>query len=212
MSKMKMIMILGGLAVVSFVVSFVVSSWLTKKPAATAATQPAEPATQPSAMMAAVPSLSPKERQLDELVQELKARMESCRKKEAELEKREKRLAMAQESLTKQAKDVENQLIQLKAPLANLQAEQRRLKDTQVLITSQEGANLKKTAAIYEKMDAASGGKILENMCTGQQEDDAARILHFMSEKSAAKVLMEITDKNLVAKLTDKLKRMKEEG
>lgn len=217
MGKKQLILLLGGLAVVSFGISLGVSHFILKKeppkPSAGAQGPGGEPASMPAGVMASVvPALSPKEKQLEDLIQELKSRVEEARKREAELDKREKRLAMAQEALGKQAKEIEDQVILLKAPLTNLQSEQKRLKDLQVSITALEAVNLKKTAAIYEKMDAASGGKVVEQMCAGSQEDDAAKILRFMSERSAAKLMQEISDKALVARLCDKMKRMKEES
>jgi hypothetical protein len=38
-------------------------------------------------------------------------------------------------------------------------------------------------------MDATAGGRILEGMCTNKQESDAVKILHYMQERSVAKVL-----------------------
>ena len=216
----KTILVLTVLAVVSFGVSLGVAMWMNKsaKPAAPggdtskASPESGEPATMPASGELASPVPSLKEKQLDDLIHDVRARVDGCKKREAELDQRQRRLEIAQEMLKKQADELENLRVQLVAPLTSLKQEQQKLKDLQVVIEAGEMANLKKTAAIYEKMEAPKASAIIEGMCSGQQEDDAARILHYMSEKSAAKLMQEFSDKTLGARLTEKLKRIKEEA
>ena len=49
-------------------------------------------------------------------------------------------------------------------------------------------------------------------MVNNKQEDDAVKILRSLSDKTAAKMLGEISDKAVVAKLLDKLKRVTEQS
>jgi flagellar motility protein MotE (MotC chaperone) len=159
-----------------------------------------------------VTAMRPSERQLDELQKEYRQKLEACRKKEDELQTLAKRVAMEQELLKKQATDLENLQVQLVAPLTRLKEAQAELQRTRVTVAAQEKANLKRTALIYAGMDSAAGGRILTDMCQNNKEDDAAKILFYMQERAAAKLLAEIRDRGLAAKLFDKLKVIKEES
>ncbi len=155
---------------------------------------------------------TPKERQLDELIRQVQGKMVECQQREEALTEREGRIALTQDLLKKQTKDLDNQLVTLLARQAGLSQEQEKLEKSRIRIAQEEKANLKKTAQIYEKMDAASGGRILLGLCEGQQIDDAVKILYYMGDRSAAKLLAEINDKALAAQLTELLKRIREEG
>ena len=157
-------------------------------------------------------TLRMKERELDELVKELRARIEACRKRQEELEVWDKRIRMAGEALKRQAQELEAIRMQLVAPLASMREAKAELENTRVRIGAEEAANVKRIAGMYEKMDSASGGQILADMCSNAQEDDAVKILHYMSERAAGKVLSEMPDKTLAARLCAKLKTIREEG
>ncbi len=213
----KKIMLVGGLAAASFVGALAFAYITTPRPKAPVDANKHEQAatTAPSSITAGLVNgdlkLSPKEAQLDELIREVRVKLAECKQHEAALEEREGRLAIAQEQLKKQTKELENLQIQLLAPLAAIKDEQEKLQKARVQVAQDEKVNLKRTASIYEKMDAASGGKILTGMCE-QQMDDVVKILFYMTERSAAKILGEMPDKTLAARLTERLKRVKEEG
>ncbi len=154
--------------------------------------------------------LSLKEKQLDETVSLLQEQQEACRQRQSELDQREKRLLMTQDLLRKQALELETTRLQLAAQLAAIKDDQARLDSARTVISQQEKVNIKKTAQIYEKMDPASSSKIVEGMCSNNQSDDAVKILHFMSDRAAAKLLGEMQDKAVVAKLVEKLKNVTE--
>ena len=211
MSKMiKIVCVLAVVGAVCFGGAFGVSLLMVKPgPKTAAATQPAAPPvdlTQPGGEVAL------QQRELDELVREVRGRLSACTQREQRLEERERRLEMVQGLLKKEAQELETLRLQLVSPLTQAKEAQARLRSLQVSISQQEKANLKKTAAVYDKMDAAEAAKILEGMVANRQEDDAARLLHFMNERSAAKVLASLGDKALAARLTDRLKRIQEEG
>lgn len=211
----KMIKITSVLAVVAAICfggAFGVSLMMVKPtPKTAAATQPARPVVdlvQPAGEVA----VALQQRELDELVREVRSRLSACTQREQRLEERERRLQMVQGLLKKEAQELETLRLQLVTPLTQAKEAQARLRSLQVSISQQEKANLKKTAAVYDKMDASEAAKILEGMVTNRQEDDAARLLHFMNERSAAKVLASLGDKALAARLTDRLKRIQEES
>ena len=215
--KLKIIIVMVGLAALSFGAFFFVFSSMNKN-ANTLSTAKetaagSESATsQPSVLLGgAVPAMAAKEKQLDDLIRELRLKIDACRKREADLEQRERHVQIAEEMLRKHAEEQDNLKVQLAAPLASLKEAQAELNRSLTLVSAAELVNIKKLAATYEKMDASAGGKIVESMCTGKQFDDAVKILHYMSDRSAAKLLAEISDKSLVGRLIEKMKRVKEE-
>jgi flagellar motility protein MotE (MotC chaperone) len=167
-----------------------------------------QPSTQPTTSLPQVPALAT-EHQVDNLVKDLQVRLEDVRKRQLELDQREKRIRISQELLIKQAQELEALRMEMVAPLTSLKEARAVLAKEQLAVTELEKANLKRTAQIYEKMDAESSGRILSGMCESNQEDDAAKILHFMSDRSAGKLLATL-DSKLAARLCDKLKKIKE--
>jgi flagellar motility protein MotE (MotC chaperone) len=219
MSKKMRIILVAGLLVLSFALSCGVSLLLAPSPAPRLAAPTTAPAARPGEdLLAAVPmvakpeGLQPRQRQLEELIRDVRARRAECIEMRQRLEQEAKRMEVARALLKKEGEDLEKLRFRLVGPLTELREAKADLEKSRILIAKEERANLKRTAAIYEKMDPASGSEILEEMCANQQETDAAKILRYMSERSAAKVLAGIKDKALAAKLSDMLKRMREQG
>lgn len=156
--------------------------------------------------------IAPRELQLNELVKELQFERQRLRTKAEELAKREKQIEMVMEDLNRSAEELETLRLKLLGPLNGLKEARVELEQTRVRIRLEEMANLKKMAKSYDVMDADGGGKILAEMCSGGQEDDAVKLLYYMKERSAAKILSALTDQALAARLTEKLKRITKEG
>jgi len=215
MGKRLLLIILAVAGVGIFAASFAVSRYLIK-PAKTQAADTQTPeaaAATNEAPKEAVPDISSvEEKHLYELVKEVRQKVGDCQKREQELQEQEKRLQMTREVVDREAQNLENQRLQLAAALARLKETQGELEKTRVAIGREEVVNLKRVAAVYDKMDATAGSRILEGMCTNKQEADAVKILYYMQERSVAKVLAEITDKSLAARLCEQLKRVKEQS
>lgn len=96
--------------------------------------------------------------------------------------------------------------------LQALKREREELNKIIININKVELENIQKNAAIYDKIPAAEGSKILERMCANNQKYDAAKLLRYMTERAAAKVLAEMKDKDLAAELLEIMKRLKEES
>jgi flagellar motility protein MotE (MotC chaperone) len=209
---MKKLIMVGVLAAVCFVGSYFVTNMLSKKPNTkhAATSKPAEQVEQVTD--AGADAVRMKEKEMDEIIKEMRGRRDELARRERDLEDREKRLQIAQDTLKKQVTELETLRLSMVAPLTNLRQATTELVRSRVNIKQEEQANLKKIAAKYEKMDATQGSKTLMAMCTNNQEDDAARILNYMSARAVANWLSEMSDKQLVAKLTDRMKRIKEEG
>jgi flagellar motility protein MotE (MotC chaperone) len=211
----KKIMIFAGLAVVSFTATFVLTHLLSPPPPPPKETlaHGQEATTQPQTHAPVEPvAVTPKEKELDELVVELRAKLAACARKEQQLDEWEKRIRIVQQDLAKQAEDLENLRVQLVAPLNSLREAKEELLATRQMVTKQEKENLKFLAARYDKMDSASSSKILTEMCANNQADDAVKLLFYMSDRPAAKLLSEMPDKALAARLSEMIKRLKEEG
>lgn len=217
MGSKKRIIILAGALVISFALSAGAFLMLVPAPKPAAAEGEPEAGQSPYDRLAYGPAplgtepLKPTERQLEELTRDLRRRLAECREREDKLAKEEKRMQMALETIQKEAQDLEKLQFQLVGPLAKLRTAKAELEKTIITIRRTEQANTKRTATVYEKMDPARAAVILAEMCKSKQEDYAAKLLHYMTEKKAAGVLGEIKDEALAAQLTAMLKRIKEE-
>jgi hypothetical protein len=165
------------------------------------------------------------EKQLKSLIFEVREKIREYDSKLDALEARERRLQVTQDTLEKDTNELNNLRIELATIVVSLQERWEKLVKTRVRIDQDEKLNLTSIAATYDKMDAASASKILINMCADSQIqegsfkkrdgsfDDAVKILHYMSERTKAKLLAElvITEPKLAAALCQRLKKITEE-
>ncbi|MEJ5259270.1 MAG: hypothetical protein WHS88_03675 [Anaerohalosphaeraceae bacterium] len=222
MKKMQLLILIAA-GIVCFATAFGVSWHLKKKraalpqpPAAASAEAPAAAAPNPgpSYLLAASEDYSPglSERQLQNLMEELRARMQDYRTKEKQLAQEEQRIQMAHQTIQEEI----DRLNQLRAKLAVLAQEieqkQQQLQNSIVRIDALEQANFQRLAATYDKMDTTQAARILAAMAAGPQAADAVKILYYMSERTTAKVLGEIgaVQPELASAINLKLKRVEE--
>jgi len=164
------------------------------------------------------------EEQLKNLVYEVRQRMQEYENKLRSLQTREQRLQMAHDTLKKDIENLNNLRVELASIVASLKDERDRLVKSKVEIAQAEKANLAKIAATYDKMDATSASEILTNMCkslapstgpggSASNLDDAVKILHYMTERTKAKLLAELvtSEPQLAAVLCGKLKQIAEQ-
>lgn len=217
--KLKII-ILVAIALVSFGATYFVSSILNPKEAPVAAdSEAAEQGEGEQPMRAAIAAgiVSPvtfkmKANALNELLKEARLKVDAYRAKQKLLDNREKRIEMAAETLKKQAQELDVARAQLIPALDIIRQAKTDLEATRTRIGKTEKANLKRISKMYNKMDAASAAETLTIMCRGGQEDDAIKIIRYMSEKKAAGLLVKMLDRKLAAKICVKLKVFQEEG
>jgi len=161
------------------------------------------------------------ERQLKSLVYEVREKVREYNNKLQGLEVREQRLQVAQDVLKKDIEDLNNLRIELASIIASLKEERDNLLKSRIEITSTEKTNMVSIAAAYDKMDVSSAGKILISMCAGQMGggkvdsggssfDEAVKILHYMTERTKAKLLAELatSEPKLAAALSQRLKQI----
>jgi len=149
------------------------------------------------------------EKQLYDLIKEVRQKVRECQKRDQDLDEQERRLQVARQLIERESQDLENLRVQVASSVARLKESQAELEKTRTAIAKDEEVNLKHVAAVYDKMDAAAAAKILEGMSSNPQDTDAVKILHYMTERSVAKVMAEFTDKNVAARLCEQMKRIK---
>jgi len=213
----KYIFLLVGLAVASVVVSAALSALLGGRTKAPAPHAPAPGAPGRAEML--LGSLAggdekplPGQKEVNELVRELRLRLEEVQRREAELTRQERRVRLAEEALQARAKELEALRMELVGPLARLKEAMAELERSRVKVGQQEKANIQRIAATFERMEAEGGSGILTGICANNQTDDVVKILYYMSERSSAKLLAAMTDKALAARLTALMQRVEEGG
>ena len=231
MSKKRIIMI-AAVGLVSFAGAFVFA-WLTKSAPASQSGDSNEPTLGISKSDSGLELPQPEagtevmktamtEKQLKNLVYEVREKIQEYNDKLRNLELREQRLQMAQDTLKEDIKDLNNLQLELASIVTGLKSERDKLLQSRVEIAKAEKANLESIAATYDKMDASSAGKILSSMCSNQIQsgtgsvgssfDDAVKILHYMTERTKAKVLAELvtSEPKLAALICHRLKQIAE--
>ena len=238
MSK-KLIIITAAAGLVSFSGAFVLG-WLTKPSPPSRPDESDQPTLvgvetvpelpQPRAgMIGAVGTASDgekkamTEKQLKNLIFEVREKVQEYNDKLQSFEVREQRLQMAQDTLKEDIKNLNNLRIELTSIVANLKDERDKLLKSRLEVAQTEKDNLVLTAATFDKMDASSAGKILVSLCTSQTQpdkvdsqssgfDEAVKILYYMTERTKAKLLAEVTtaEPKLAAFLTQRLKQIVE--
>jgi flagellar motility protein MotE (MotC chaperone) len=162
------------------------------------------------------------EKELKNLVYEVREKIQGYNRKLADLETREERLQIAHNTIKEDIEELNNMRIELASIVAGLKSERDKLLKSRVEIAQAEKANLISIAATYDKMEPASAGKILTNMSKmgtggvdsgGSSLDDVVKILHYMTERTKAKLLAELvtSEPMLSAVLCQRLKQIVEE-
>jgi len=235
----KLIIVTAAVGLVSFAGAFVFAR-LTKKTPVSPPSEPNQPLVAGQEVELKLPKLtddvvgvlaaddsatkkSMTDKQFKSLVYEVQEKIRQYDRQLASLETREHRLQMTADSLKKDIENLNNLRVKLATIVAGLKEEQDKLLKSRMEIAQTEKANLAKIAATYDKMDSASASKILSSMCAAQAQgggpgsgggnmDDAVKILHYMTERTKAKVLAELvtSEPNLAAVLCEKLKQVVE--
>ena len=214
MKKYLKFVVLGVLLLASFTGAFLFSSGQAPPPVTEEPQDQSQEKENPDekAAFAVLGKMSLQEKEVSDFAAQLKEKLRQVRTREHLLEKREKRIQIAQAQFAKEIKETEDLRIQLNTPLNRLKKTLAKLESTGIVIRQAEKANIKKIADVYSKMQPAKCCEILETMFSNEQGDDVARILRFMPERSAGKVLGEMKDKTIAAKLYEKMKGIREEG
>lgn len=167
------------------------------------------------------------EQQLKNLVLDVREKMQDYNNRLLALGVRERRLQLTQGVLKKDIENLNTLRIELASTIANLKSEHDKLLKSRLEIDRAEKVNLVSIAATYDKMDVTGASKIMTNMCAAQDTsemqaieagnisssfDDAVKILHYMTERTKAKLLAELatSEPSLAAALCKRLKQIVE--
>jgi len=167
------------------------------------------------------------EQQLKNLVLDVREKMQEYNNRLQALGVRERRLQLTQDVLKKDIENLNSLRIELASTIANLKSERDKLLKSRLEIDQTEKINFVSIAAAYDKMDVTGASKIMTNMCAAQDTseiqttgtgnvsssfDDAVKILHYMTERTKAKLLAELatSEPALAAALCQRLKQIVE--
>jgi flagellar motility protein MotE (MotC chaperone) len=152
------------------------------------------------------------ENQLKTLICDLQEKMENIKDKQKEIEQDAERVNITRQTLAGEIEQLNQLRENLNQTLLTLQEKERSIRDSMTEIEAVEKANLTKIAATYDKMDPAQSAKILNTMASNNQIKDAVKILYYMSERNAGKLLGEIgtTRPETASALSLLLKQIKE--
>jgi peptidoglycan hydrolase CwlO-like protein len=163
------------------------------------------------------------EKRLKSLAFEIREKIEEYNNKIEAIELEAQRLKVARDALKKDIENLNNLQVELASTVSSLKEQRAKLLKTRVDIDEAEKSNLVLIAATYDKMEATSASKILTNMCKKQGQSvvvgkensgfqDAVKILHYMTERTKAKVLAELvtSEPQLASLLCQRLKQISE--
>jgi chromosome segregation ATPase len=164
------------------------------------------------------------EKQLRNLMYEVREKIQEYDDKLQGLQTREQRLQTAHNMIKEDIEELNKLRVELASIVAGLKEQRDKLLQSRIQIAKAEKANLMKIAATYDKMKANSASKILTNMCSGQIQttrsgglsssmSDAVKILYYMTERTKGKLLAALatSEPTLAAVLCQKLKQIVEE-
>lgn len=224
------IIIVVAVGVLSFTASFGFN-WFKKQKAAAAAAVPPEQKTSSVASGAAQPRGLPaysfpgaggaeaeqessglSERQLQHLIYDLREKMRDYSLRERELDEESDRIELARQGLQGDIEQLNALREKLELTLTALKEKEDHLQNSLIEIEAVERANFQRLAATYERMDAAQAAKIMMAMATNNQLQDVVKILYYMSDRNAGKLLGEIGSvrPDAAAALSLQLKRVQE--
>jgi flagellar motility protein MotE (MotC chaperone) len=167
------------------------------------------------------------EQQLKNLVEDVREKIQEYDDRLKAIDMRERRLEVAHNVLKEDIKNLDNLRVEVASAITNLKSERDELLKSRLDIDQKEKNNLISIAATYDKMDVTGAGKILTSLCKPQESgqpkdrdadrksnsyDDAVKILHYMSERTKAKLLAELATSEpvLAAGLCQRLKQIVE--
>jgi hypothetical protein len=138
--------------------------------------------------------LKPREQLLDDLIKEVRVKMNDLDRRQRDLDERENRLQLSADQLKRKAQELEQLRIELVSAMTPLKAERAQLMKYRTLIESQEVENLQNTAKMWSKMDPAAAARLIIEMFQTRKGDDATKIIYYLDEKSWAAIMDEIRE------------------
>ena len=209
--KKKQIIILSLAGLLSFASTFTVSWVIKKKKAAAAVAQQAQTADPKRAasdaqsdfvdsMSLTAEATNPSgsgisERQLQHLIYDIRSKLKDHRDRQKALDTEAERIEISRLSMQEDIDRLNELQNKLNLTLAQIHQKEAALKNSLTEIGALEKNNFQRLASTYEKMDATQAGRIMTTMATSNQLQDSVKILYYMNERMAGKLLAEIATK-----------------
>jgi hypothetical protein len=148
------------------------------------------------------------EKQLISLVFEMHSRLAEFASKEKTLIEKESRVQMSIEELQKNIKEMESLRVKLAATASSIKQQLKNLDEKRIIIGEVEKKNILKAALLYDKMKPAEASEIMITLAGSNQLDFVVKIAYYMSERTSAKLLGEIskTQAILASTISEKLR------
>jgi predicted metal-dependent hydrolase len=158
------------------------------------------------------------EKQLENLIYEVRNKIQEYKDKLKSLELQEERIQIAEETLRNDIEKLNQLRSELSIIVSNIKNEQDKLQKSKIEIAGTETTNLRAIASTYNRMDPTSASNILLNMTKMQTVngqagmEDVVKILHYMEDRNKANLLAELStsEPKLAAVLCQKLKKIVE--
>ena len=152
------------------------------------------------------------ERQLQSLILDIRNKINDHQDRQKALDSEAERVEISRQSMQEDIDRLNNLQNKLNLTLTQIHQKEAALKDSLTEIDALEKDNFQRLASTYDKMDATKAGLIMTTMATSNQLQDSVKILYYMSERTAGKLLAEIATKQpeLASVICMKLKHVKE--
>ncbi|MHC4131127.1 MAG: hypothetical protein ACYSYW_03595 [Planctomycetota bacterium] len=231
---MKKIIILAAAGLLSFSICFAIMWFITPAtPAAESTEAEASVDSSPEGLpaLSSLSGISPEasaeevsrglsEKQLENLIYDVRNKIQLYKDKLKALELQEERIKIAEETLREDIEQLNQLRAELSITVSNIRNEQDKLQKSMVEIASTETTNLRNIASTYNRMDPTSASNILLNMTKMQTVngqagmEDVVKILHYMEDRNKANLLAELSNSEpqLAAVLCQKLKKIVEKN
>jgi len=223
--KKTQLIILSVAGLLSFASTFTVSWVIKKKKAAAVATQQAQQVDPQRAdsgtqgdffdsmsQITETDDAGISERQLQHLIADIRNKIKDHRTRQKAMDTEAERIEISRLSMQEDIDRLTELQNKLNLTLAQIHQKEAALKDTLTEIDALEKNNFQRLASTYEKMDTTQAGRIMTTMATGNQLQDSVKILYYMNERMAGKLLAEIATKKpeLATLICSQLKHVKE--
>ncbi len=161
----------------------------------------------------AADDLGMSETQLKNLIFDIRQKMQEYNDKQKVLEQEKQQIEITRQTLQDEIEQLNQLQEKLNLALISIKDKEKAIQNSIVEIESLEKTNFQRIAGTYDKMDPAQAGKILATMVTNNQMPDAVKILYYMNERSAGKLLGEVGTNapEIAAALSLQLKRIREQ-
>ncbi len=154
------------------------------------------------------------ERQLQHLIYDVREKMREYDTRQKKLDDEAQRIHIARQSLEEDIERLNQLREKLDGSLAALKEREDRIQNILIQIEDVERGNLQRLATTYDRMDVEQAGRIMMSMAANNQLQDVVKILYYMNDRNAARLLGEIgsTRPEVAGVLSMQLKRVQEGG